>query len=579
MSYIFGLIDYNGVEYKIELNSRSSMFSFNMLARIKGNLPSGTMIRTLFLPEGISSIDKMAFNVIGEEIKTLYLPSTVTTINGQAFYGPLKLEYIFVCEDNTHFSSDINGVLFDKNKSILIRYPVGKNDDIYEIPQVKEIAPCAFSHTKIKFLSAPKSVSVIGEQAFMYSQIISADFSSESKIEALPKECFWGCSNLINISLPKCLKYIGSKCFCQCGFEQINLPDTIYKIEKYAFLSAKLKTFVMPRNVKILRMGIFQDCEQLETANINNVAKIHKTAFTNCSSLSEISANPHNRKFSTKGDGILYNKDLSKLLKVPAKHKFDDSGRYDIPCSVVSVDEAAFDSCVNLAEINFGNAILEDSAIFNCTSLKKITIGSECKKFSPEKVKLCFALEEISVAADNPYYKSVDGVLFDKSGERLILYPCAKNEKTYNVPDGVVNISDIAFYNANNLTDIYLPDSVKEIGRSAFELCKNLNRINLDKATKIGYAAFCCCESLDNISLNKTDVGNYVFAFCSSLESVNLNECQFFNNTFMLTPFNGKTVDYLNSNEDELSHMFIIANLPPNSILDPRRYFRKYWGM
>ena len=156
MSYIFGLIDYNGVEYKIELNSRSSMFSFNMLARIKGNLPSGTMIRTLFLPEGISSIDKMAFNMIGEEIKTLYLPSTVTTINGQAFYGPLKLEYIFVCEDNTHFSSDINGVLFDKNKSILIRYPVGKNDDIYEIPQVKEIAPRAFSHTKIEFLSAPK---------------------------------------------------------------------------------------------------------------------------------------------------------------------------------------------------------------------------------------------------------------------------------------------------------------------------------------------------------------------------------------------------------------------------------------
>lgn len=575
MNYIFRLIDYNGVEYKIELNSRSSMFSFNMLARIKDNLPSGTMIRTLFLPEGISSIDKMAFNVIGEEIKTLYLPSTVTTINGQAFYGPLKLEYIFVCEDNTHFSSDINGVLFDKNKSILIRYPVGKNDDIYEIPQVKEIAPCAFSHTKIKFLSAPKSVSVIGEQAFMYSQLISADLS-KTKIDVLPKQCFWICSDLVYVKLPENLKSIKIMSFCQCGFKNIEIPNTVAKIEKYAFSSSKIKEIKMPRDIKHITRDIFKNCESIEKIDLCNAIRIHKTAFTDCPSLSEITVSTDNKAFSTT-DGILYNKDFTKLYKIPPACNKQE---FVVPDSVKIIDEAAFDSCANFSEVNIGNATLENSGFYNCFNLRKIIIGADCKEFSPEKVKLCFALEEISVAPDNPYYKSNDGVLFDRSGEKLILYPPAKKETTYTVPGGTKEISAFAFYNNQSLREVKLPKSLMRIGNHAFEHCDNLESINLSNVSSIGLRAFAICKLLDDITIDEnTIVEGYCFAFCSSLKNVLIKDNENIgDNVFMLTPFSNNSFFISEKSEQMINDLFIEANIL-NFILTPRGYFRNYWGM
>lgn len=572
MNYTFKIISADGAENEVMIKSRSTMLNINMLKKVKKSLPENVLNGTLYIPEGIETIDNMALTGACGKTKTIILPSTLEKIYRHAFYFPLCVERIIVSDDNPYFSSDEDGVLFSKDKSVLIRYPIGKLDDCYEIPPtVTEIAAFAFAQTKVKFLTATKSVSTIGEQAFQYSQLISADFS-ETKIEVLPKECFWCCSNLINISLPKRLKSIGIKCFCQCGFEQINLPDTITKIEKYSFVSSKLKSIVLPRDLKTIRMGVFQDCE-LETANINNITKIHKTAFTDCFSLSEISANPHNRKFGTKD--VLYNKDFTKLLKVPPAYNKE---KFVVPDSVKIIDEAAFDSCVNLTELDINNAVLEDSAIFNCPNLKKIIIGASYKDFSPEKVKLCFALEKIEVDPNNPYYKSIDGVLFDKSGESLILYPCAKIEKTYTVPDGVVNISDSAFYNANNLTEVRLPDSVNEIGKSAFELCKNLKKLNLARTTKIGFAAFCCCEALDNISLNKAHVGNYAFAFCSSLESIKLNGCQVSNNTFMLTPFNGNKVDYASADETELGNAFITANAPADFLLYPRYFRDNFWG-
>lgn len=576
-NYTFKIINSEGVEKEATIRSPSKVLNYTILNRLHKIFSE--LGGTFYVAEGIEAIDSIAASNMLSKVKTLHLPSTLQKIysyNSSAFYFPLCVEKIIVSDDNPYFSSDKNGILFNKDKTVLIRYPIGKLDDCYEIPPtVTEIAAFGFAQTKVKFLTATKSVSTIGEQAFQYSQLISADFS-ETKIEVLPKECFWSCSNLINISLPKHLRSIGTKCFCQCGFESITLPDTINKIDKYAFVSSKLKSVVLPRELKTIRAGIFQDCEHFETININNVTKIHKKAFANSNSLSKIIANLHNKVFSIK-DGVLYSKDFKKLLKVPpAKNK----EKFVVPASVKIIDEAAFESCLNLVELDIGNAILvEDSALFNCPNLKKIIIGADCTEFSPEKIKLCFALEEIEVDPNNPYYKSVDGVLFNKSGEKLLIYPPAKPDSLYSVPDGTSEISEYAFYNAQNLTEIKLSDSVKYIGDYAFEH-SILQKINLSKVARINLGAFSSCEKLDNISLkNDAFIEDYAFSFCSKLNSVKLTkEMKIHNNSFMLTPFNGKKVDYSNANTDDLSRAFISANAPIDFIFYPRNFKVNYWS-
>lgn len=576
MNYTFKIISADGAENEVMIKSRSTMLNINMLKKVKKSLPENALNGTLYIPEGIETIDNMALTGVCGKIKTIILPSTLEKIYRHAFYFPLCVEKIIVSDDNPYFSSDKNGILFNKDKTILIRYPIGRNDDYYAIPPtVTEIASFAFAQSKLKILIVPESVSAVGEQAFQYSQIMSVDLS-ESKIESLPKECFWCCSNLINISLPKRLKSIGIKCFCQCGFENIEIPNTVAKIEKYAFCSSKIKEIKMPRDLKHITRGVFQNCEKIEKIDLCNIIKIHKTTFTDCPSLSEITANTYNKAFSTKD--VLYNKDFTKLLKVPPAYNKE---KFVVPDSVKIIDEAAFDSCVNLTELDINNAVLEDSAIFNCPNFKKIIIGAGYKDyFSPEKIKLCFALERIEVDPNNPYYKSVDGVLFNKSGEKLLIYPPAKPDSLYSVPDGTCEISEYAFFNVQNLTEVKLPDSVKYIGDHTFERCSKLQKIDLSRVIRIGRSAFSCCEHLDNIILNDNAVlEDYSFSFCSELKNVELgNNLKIQNNSFMKTPFNNFDFDFFNANAEELSKAFASAYATADFLLFPRYYQNNFWG-
>ncbi len=576
-NYTFKVINSEGVKKEATIRSPSKVLNYTILNRLHKMFSE--LGGALYVAEGIEAIDSIAASNMLSKVKTLHLPSTLQKIysyNSSAFYFPLCVERIIVSDDNPYFSSDKDGVLFSKDKSVLIRYPIGKLNDCYEIPPtVTEIAAFAFAQAKIKFLTAPKSVSVIGEQAFQYSQLISADFS-ETKIEVLPKECFWICSDLVSIKLPKSLKSIKTKCFCQCGFENIEIPNTVAKIEKYAFSSSKIKEIKMPRDLKHITRGVFQNCEKIEKIDLCNIIKIHKTTFTNCPYLSEITANTYNKAFSTK-DGVLYNKDFTKLFKTPPAYNKE---KFVVPDSVKIIDEAAFESCLNLVELDIGNAILvEDSALFNCTSLKKITIGSECKEFSPEKVKFCFALERIEVDPNNPYYKSVDGVLFNKSGEKLLIYPPAKPDGLYSVPDGTSEISECAFFNVQNLTEVKLPDSVKYIGDHTFERCSKLQKIDLSRVIRIGRSAFSCCEHLDNIIFNDNAVlEDYSFSFCSELKNVELgNNLKIQNNSFMKTPFNNFDFDFFNANAEELSKAFASAYATADFLLSPRYYKNNYW--
>lgn len=65
---------------------------------------------------------------------------------------------------------------------------------------------------------------------------------------------------------------------------------------------------------------------------------------------------------------------------------------------------------------------------------------------------------DINIAKDNPVFSSIDGVMFDKSGSTLIKYPKGRKETHYTIPEAVI-----------------------EINKEAFEDCKNLKKINVDK--------------------------------------------------------------------------------------------------
>lgn len=104
--------------------------------------------------------------------------------------------------------------------------------------------------------------------------------------------------------------------------------------------------------------------------------------------------------------------------------------------------------------------------------------------------------KEITVAEGSTTFCSVDGVLFNYDRTELILYPQGRTGYTYSIPDTVTKIHGKAFYWCRNLTDIYLPDGLTELGDGAFSDSK-LRGIHLPEGlTTIGYGVFAGCDSL-----------------------------------------------------------------------------------
>ncbi|MCD7775130.1 MAG: leucine-rich repeat domain-containing protein, partial [Clostridiales bacterium] len=102
----------------------------------------------------------------------------------------------------------------------------------------------------------------------------------------------------------------------------------------------------------------------------------------------------------------------------------------------------------------------------------------------------------------------------------------------YIIPDTiegypVTAIGNLAFYDCELLTDIFIPGSVKIIGDYAFYYCSSLKNIEISTGViEIGDGAFCTNEALVEIEIPSSVqiIGNEVFSFCTSLERITVSD-------------------------------------------------------
>jgi len=119
-------------------------------------------------------------------------------------------------------------------------------------------------------------------------------------------------------------------------------------------------------------------------------------------------------------------------------------------------------------------------AFMNCEGMTQVYIPQTIKDILHDYHNLdryknpfmyCYNLESIDVDNNNQYLTSQDGVLFDKEMKGLYAYPSGNSRSSYNVPESVTRIYDLAFEGSRNLSSIHIPASVDRIGGSAFAGC------------------------------------------------------------------------------------------------------------
>ena len=159
---------------------------------------------------------------------------------------------------------------------------------------------------------------------------------------------------------------------------------------------------------------------------------------------------------------------------------------------------------------------LGSGAFEDCTSLVSVKIPDTVEYINSNVFCGCSALKSIEVDANNSDYSSENGVLFNKKKDAIVAYPMGKEETSYVVPDGVLEIGMAAFQGCSKLTNVKLPDGVEIIDDFAFAFCYGLESIIVpDSVRYLGDAAFLFCIKLESVTLGSgiAYMGNTAFTY------------------------------------------------------------------
>ena len=156
----------------------------------------------------------------------------------------------------------------------------------------------------------------------------------------------------------------------------------------------------------------------------------------------------------------------------------------------------------------------------------KVVIPESVSSVDTEFFTNFYSLEEIETGEGNADFKSVDGVLFDKKGETLLLYPCSKKDAEYTVPDKTERIEEKAFYLNDEITIVTLPKSLRTIGKNAFSGCSSLSDARFGKGLKVIEDRAFNGSPLQNVKIpaSVTSIGAAAFTVGEGFGSVELPE-------------------------------------------------------
>ena len=260
---------------------------------------------------------------------------------------------------------------------------------------------------------------------------------------------FGACSGLKKIIFEEGTKEISNNLFRGCtGLEEISIPASVIKIERYTFADCtNLKNVYFSNGVKNVENNAFTNCTSLTKVNIpDTVDSIGNSAFSGCTNLIEVH--------------------LPDKLKETASDTFSGCKKLttiNFPSTLTTIGNSAFSGCESLPEAILPSGVekIESNAFKNCKALKKAAVPDTVSSIGSSAFYGCEALADITLGSK---LKKIESQTF---------YGCTVLPSIV-LPYNVTTIGDSAFVNCTKLTQITVPRNTTSIASNAFSYPKKM---------------------------------------------------------------------------------------------------------
>ncbi len=314
-----------------------------------------------------------------------------------------------------------------------------------------------------------KTVTKIGDQAFMGNKNITEVSCSNDSLTSIGEFAFCSCTSLktVNFYSNASKTTIGRGAFASCtSLDDIDLTVNYDAIEEGTFQRCtSLPCFYVKPAVKYIGTSAFQGCTNIKKLSFHGATSIGKKAFYECENLSTIESIDNDANFVDIGDYAFFG--CSSLSELPGKSELKTIGN------------SAFGSCTALTKLDLHNysnlTSIGNDAFANCKLLETAVFPENLTTLGKRTFANCHALKEVEL--NSKKLTTIPQAAFATTGITEI-----------KIPEGVTDIDDAAFYTCKSLTKVTLPKSVTTIGDKAFGACTSLKNVEYN-GTKAQLAA------------------------------------------------------------------------------------------
>ena len=378
-----------------------------------------TGLEEINIPNSVTEIESSSFEDC-INLVSVNIPDSVIKIGNEAFAGCKKIESINIPDSVT----EIGGSTF-ANCSKLSNVKLSKN---LEYMGGRAFGSCE----KITQIEIPKSLDNCGNSGY-------ASYHGP----------FGACSGLKKIIFEEGTKEISNNLFRGCtGLEEISIPASVIKIERYTFADCtNLKNVYFSNGVKNVENNAFTNCTSLTKVNIpDTVDSIGNSAFSGCTNLIEVH--------------------LPDKLKETASDTFSGCKKLttiNFPSTLTTIGNSAFSGCESLPEAILPSGVekIESNAFKNCKAMKKAVVPDTVSSIGSSAFYGCETLTDITLGSK---LKKIESQTF---------YGCTVLPSIV-IPYNVTTIGDSAFVNCTKLTQITVPRNTTSIASNAFSYPKKM---------------------------------------------------------------------------------------------------------